>query len=134
MGKVLLGFMILLVAIVASRILGARAVRTLSEEEKAALTDLYATRQPLYLLVLFGGTIGFLIIILYEILPPLPTMAVFSLVILSMAGLNTWRIYRRLADGFFDPLFIRRFLGSLLIRLAGLTLMLILVLSELTGR
>lgn len=117
---VLLGFVVLLVAVFAGRLISERSYRLLTLEEKGQMMDAFAGLRRFYLIpliVLIGGY--YLLADATGATSPAVSIVYFAGLLIYMIGMNVY-MYRKMQSYFPKPPFLRLQVVAHLLRFAGI--------------
>jgi len=122
-----IAFIIFFISILGSSAINAKAISTLNQTQKADLIDLFGKSRFFVLGVLGVILVLFFCSIKFQLLTPMTAASIYVFVLVGFFIVVSYLAYKKLKEHGFPDDYIKAYLLSTVLRLAGLSIFLLLV-------
>lgn len=123
----IIGLIILLISIYASRAINNNATQKLNDQKKVLIVDLFSKGSSTAFVILIGLIVLFFLSLKFHWLNPTATYVYYFTAIISYLGVTSYISFKKLKENDFPNGFIQAYLMSSVVRIVGMTLFFLLL-------
>jgi hypothetical protein len=123
----LIAFLIIIIAIIGSRIITDHANKQLDTEKRAALFDLFSKGRILMYIALVGIVVIFVVSLKFKLLDPTISFLIYTSLLFAYVFFTSYIAWKRLKGNDYPASYIQSYIISSVIRIVGLVVFLALI-------
>jgi len=123
----LIAFLIIIIAIIGSRIITDHANKKLDTEKRAALFDLFSKGRILMYIALVGIVVIFVVSLKFKLLDPTISFLIYTSLLFAYVFFTSYIAWKRLKGNDYPASYIQSYIISSVIRIVGLVVFLALI-------
>ena len=123
----MIAFVVFMIFILLSKYLNSKAYKTLSNEKKLELSDLFSNTKVGQFALMIGIVIIYFMILKFDIVEPFIAVSLFFIVILIVLSIQSKRAYTKLKKHDFPDTYIKTYLWSVYVNILGMLMFFLLL-------